>query len=340
MNTREFIVKELQKIANSDSTPADVKDAAKKILAMLQGKKTDPVPPAPDPTPGPVPEPVPTPVPDPTPAGTVWKCPMFFPHKLCVTTKTPPWPGNSGVDSLLGFVDIHGNAWEKDARRNGYAWIEKMGGDTAIFIAEKLRGNRELAMFLTNCKHPQDGHRMNDAENEVVIARNNYGVNRWIVSLFNDDSTSIPVNGHEQYIAEITNLYDWASADQVAYMICLETNERFSVAETIRRVTWVAKYAPGKRIIVGSALPDFLKQVSASAKAQNLGVELWLETAWHPFQTSMANADSYLATLKDLQKSGPTWAGEFGNGSDPSVAYISKKAIEMGCVGVGSYLLS
>jgi hypothetical protein len=262
---------------------------------------------------------------------------MFYPHKLCGTNTTPPWPGNSGVDSLLGFVDIHGNNWEKDARRNGYAWIKKMGGDAAVIIAEKLRGNVELAMFLTNAKHPQDGHRMNDAENEVVIARKSYDVNRWIVSLFNDDSTSIPANGHETYIKEIAGYYDWATAEQVAWMICLETNERFSATDAVQRAEWVKKYSPGRRIIVGSASSEFLKLVATAAKSRNVAIELWKETDWHPFQTSMSNADAYLKQLADLQKYGPTWAGEFGNGSDPAVTYISKKAIEMGCVGVGSY---
>jgi hypothetical protein len=133
----------------------------------------------------------------------------------------------------------------------------------------------------------------------------------------------------------------------VAYLICLETNERFDVAQTVQRAEWVAKYAPGKRIIVGSASPQFLKLVAVAVKARNdkkakgapiLAVEFWLETEHHPFLTSMSNADKYLTSLKDLLAYGPTWAGEFGNGSDPAVAYISKKAIEMGCVGVGSYM--
>ncbi|MCX6994144.1 MAG: hypothetical protein NT011_13520 [Kiritimatiellaeota bacterium] len=262
---------------------------------------------------------------------------MFFPHKLYGTNVTPSWPGNSGVDSNLGFVSDHGNSWENDKRFNGFAWVRAMGGDTTIFISEKLYGNIELQMFLTNRASPVDGHRMNDAENWVVKART-YGINRWIVSLFNDDSTCIPANKHDDYIRQMAECYAWATAEQVAWMICLETNERFpNVNDVIQRIEWCKQYSPGRRVIVGSAQPDFLKQVAASAKAQNLGIELWLETAWHPFQTSMANADSYLAALKDLMKSGPTWAGEFGNGSDPSVAYISKKAIEIGCVGIGSY---
>lgn len=294
----------------------------------------------PTPVPTPTPEPEPAPTPTPEPANAVWRCPMFFPHRFCNSGVTPPWPGNSGVDSNLGYVSIHGNSWEQQNRRNAYAWIKVMGGDTTIFISEKLYGNAELQMFLTNRKHPTDGHRMNDKENEIVVARQNFGVNRWIVSLFNDDSTSLKSNQHEDYIREITGCYDWATAEQVAWMICLETNERFSVTDAVQRAEWIKKYSPGRRIIVGSASSEFLKLVSSAAKAKNLAVELWKETDWHPFQTSMSNADKYLAQLEDLQKYGPTWAGEFGNGSDPSVAYISRKAIEMGCVGVGSYLKS
>ena len=298
----------------------------------------------------------PGPVTNPVPVTALYKGTMFFPHQLCGTTKTPPWPGNSGVDSLLGFVDIHGNSWEKDARRNGYAWIKAMGGDSVVYISEKLYGNAELQMFLTNRKHPTDGHRMNDGENEVVIARKTYGVNRWIVSLFNDDSTSlrflnvqkdglrafndtakIRSADHEPYIQQITGCYDWADVNQVAWMICLETNERFNPTETIQRVEWVKKYSPGHRIIVGSANADFLKQVANAAKAKGLVVELWAETPFHPFQLSMSNADAFLNVLKGLLSYGSTWAGEYGNAKDASVAYVSKKAIEMGCAGIGSY---
>lgn len=295
-------------------------------------KKNNPTP-APAPTPAPTPTPTPDPTPAPIPPGNVWRAALFFPHKIYGTNTIPPWPGNQGVDSNLDFVSCHGNSWEKTKRRNGYAWVKDSGGDTIVIIAEKLYGNYELAMFLTNCKHP-DGHQMNDKENEVVIARKEFGINHWVVSLFNDDETSIPSNKHEDYIKEMATRYSWATGEQVAFLICLETNERFNVAETMQRVKWVNQYAPGKRIIVGSAAPDFLKSIAGEAKKLGGTVELWLETAWHPFSTAMSNADQYLAALKDLMKTGmPVWAGEFGNGKDPCVTYIRKKSVEVGVVG-------
>jgi hypothetical protein len=312
-----------------------------------------------DPTPTP-----PTPTPDPTPAPTnapvtgLYQGVMFYPHKLCGTTKTPPWSGNTGVDSLLGYVDIHGNSWEKDARRNGYTWIKEAGGDTAVFISEKLYGNAELQMFLTNRKHPQDGHRMNDAENEVVQARK-LGVNRWIVALFNDDSTVLKMHNisrarlimsrslrlgfpilkassHEPYIKEITGCYDWADKDQVAWLICLEANERFSVTEVIQRAEWVAKYSPGHRIIVGSANMDYLKQVAAAAKAKGGVIELWPETPWNPVEPGKANWDAYANEIADLLKTGmPVWDGERWQPDNAKSKEFTDKTKKMGVAGVG-----
>lgn len=254
---------------------------------------------------------LPVPVP---PAGNIFRGVMFFPWQIHGTGATPAWPGNTNTDSLLGFASDHGNSWEREKRRNGYAWVKALGGDAAVYISEKLYGNAELQMFLTNRKHPVDGHRMNRNENEVLIAREDFGVNRWIVSLFNDDSTCIPANKHESYIAEITGCYDWATVDQVAYMICLETDERFpNVNDVIQRAEWVQKYAPGKRVIVGSANVGFLKSVFAAAKARGIVIELWLEVGWNPVtERNKANWPAYLNQLTDLHNIGArVWAGEW-----------------------------
>ena len=270
-------------------------------------------------------------------AGTLWKCVMFFPHKICGTNVTPSWPGNKGVDSPLEFAYCHGQSWENDFRQNCYKQIQALGGDTIIFISERLYGrdvpHLELQMFLTNRAHPVDGHRMNDAENEVVKARK-YGVNRWIIDLFNDDSTLISVTQYEDYIKQMGECYSWASDDEVAVMVCLETDERFKTVGSVTQIIkWIRQYFPGKRIIVGSANSDFLKAV----RAANADIEMWAETDGHPFTLNMSNADKYIDKLKGLIKAGKTWAGEYGDGQNAAVAYVSEKAIDAGCAGIGCF---
>jgi hypothetical protein len=269
------------------------------------------------------------------PSGGLWKASMFFPHKLCGTNTTPPWQGNSGVDSSLDYATCHGESWEVARRLNMYKWQQAMGSDTMLFIAERLYGHDnahlELQMFLTNMKHPGDGHQMNDKENEVVKARA-YGVNRWIVDLFNDDDTSIPGNAWEDYVKQMCHCYSWATPQQVAFMVCLETNERFSVAQTKQICGWIRQYGNGKRIIVGSASAGFLRDCSGN------GVELWSETDWHPFQTNASNANTFIDKCKMLKAYGPSWAGEFGDGRNPVVAKISADALAAGLAGVGSYM--
>lgn len=305
----------------------NLKSLLEKLFNLLKGVEAPPQPvPPPDPIPGP------------KPAKDPWKCSMFFPYAFATSGLTPPWPGNNGVDSLLDFVDIHGESWEKDKRRNGYAQIQKLGGDCALFIAEKLFNNWELAMFLTNTRSPIDGHQMNDEENEVVIARK-CGVNRWIVSLFNDGESSISPEKHQEYINQIGAMYAWASPEQVAMMVCLETDERFTIAQTIERAIWIFNANPGKRIIVGSANPAFLKLVAAEVKKLGGTIELWLETDWNPItEQHKADWSGYQANLADLLKIGmPVWAGEYWQAQGVSNADVSAAALKMGCVGVGSY---
>jgi len=278
----------------------------------------------------------------------IWKCSMFFPYK-----SGSAWSGNQGVDSSLGYASCHGTAGENERRQNMYKQIQSNGGDTLIFISERLYGrdvpHLELQMFLTNRLHPDGSRRMNDAENEVIKARA-YGINRWIVSLFNDDSTYFNdgepkifnATLFEDYIKQMCECYAWATVDEVAFMTCLESNERFSVDQWTQIIGWIRQYSNGKRIIVGSASSDFLKAV----RARNTDVEMWAETSTeiggdgHPFLLNMTNADKYLSKLKDLIKTGKTWAGEYGRGSDEAAQYVTKQAQLIGCAGIGSYVKS
>ena len=293
--------------------------------------KNKPVTPMPTP---PVPAPTPTPTPVPAPVSTsIWKGCMFFPYDV---NNPPPWitSNNGGTDGSHGFPR-HGVPWENDMRLNICAQTQKLGGDTIMYISESLRGNAELQMFITNRHSPVDGHQMNDSENSVVIARK-YGITRWMICLFDSPDSAVPIGCRQAYIQEMCDAFSWATRDQVAFMVGLECNRNMDVPTVVQLVNWIKQYSGGKRIIVGSAVPSYLQQVASATK----DVELWVETAFHPFLLTQGNADSYLNTLKDLKNTTglPVLAGEFGNGKDPSIAYVSKQAIAFGMAGIGSYM--
>jgi hypothetical protein len=278
------------------------------------------------------------------PKAGLWKCPMFFQWKICGTNNNPPWPGNRGVDSNQGYASDHGMLGENEKRINGYKWVQAYGGDTTMFIAERLYGHDiphlELQMFLTNRLHPDGSRRMNDAENWVVKARA-YGIQRWVVSLINNPDSIIPVNLREDYVHQMATCYEWATKEQVAFLIGLECSRNLSVAEVVQLATWVNFYAPGKRIIVGDATNNFLIAVANAIKAQNakpenkdkqVTIELWSESDCHPFDLqSIKQADEYLNKLKDLQRYGKVWAGEWGDGCNMEIMkYITPKSLAAG----------
>jgi len=247
------------------------------------------------------------------PSGSFFKCSMFFPADL-----SNPWPHNQGVDSSLDWAADEGKPWVEARRKFAYKQTVANGGDTILFIAEKLYNNAALQKKLTSKK------------GEVAEARK-AGIQRWIVDLFNDGHGIQPGN-REDYIKQICPLYSWASDKQVAFMVCLESDEIMSVAEVTQVVGWIYKYAPGKRVIIGSANPNFLKAFTGN------GAEIWLETAFHPFRLNMQNADVYINSLNVLKSYGACWAGEFGDGSGQSAWYVTERAQEIGMVGIGSYV--
>lgn len=261
-------------------------------------------------------------------SGGSFKCPMFYPLKLCGTNANPSWAGNRGVDSNQGYASNHGQSWENESRLNAYKWTQAMKGNAQMFIAERLWGHDvphlELQMFLTNRASPVDGHRMGDSENQIVIARK-YGVTKWIVSLINNPDSTIPVNGRQDYVAQMCECFQWATADEVVFLVGLECDRNMSVQEVRQMVNFLRMYGGGKRIAVGSADAGFLKACSGD------GVELWVESDQHPFEVNMSNAPTYIQKLKDLQRYGKVWAGEFGNPNDiETCRYITKEAAKLG----------
>ena len=247
------------------------------------------------------------------PSGSFFKCSMFFP-----ADPSNPWPHNQGVDSSLAWSLDNAQPWIAVRRKFMYKSIVANGGDTLTYIAENLYNDAALARQLTR----KDG--------EIAEAQRD-GIYRWIPILFND-GPGIPVAKREDYIKQVCPLFSWASSEQVAFMVCLESDEIMSVAEVTEIIGWIYKYAPGKRVIVGSANPNFLKVFKWT------GAELWLETAFHPFQLNMQNADTYIAGVNVLKSYGACWAGEYGRGSGQAAWYVTERAIEVGVAGIGSYV--
>lgn len=246
-----------------------------------------------------------------------WKCSMFFKG------------ADGAVDSSLNFANIDGS--ETTAHRN-YSCdaIRRIGGDTLMFIGEKLFRNPQL-----------------QAEVDAAL---NYGVGvglrHLIIDLRNDVKTLRAVKGLqaskgfvpkmawtnvEESIKTLAEHYAGFNSDQVAFMTCLESDEIMSLAEVRQVVYWCKQYAPLKRVIVGSANVNYLKSIGN-------GAELWLEIHTSPFNLSQADADIYIANLQSLLPYGPVWAGEFWDGSSELSKYISRRALEIGCAGVGSWV--
>jgi hypothetical protein len=230
-----------------------------------------------------------------------WKCSMFFKG------------ANGAVDSSLNYACIDGPE-SNDHRRYTCDAIRRIGGDTLMSIGEKLYNNPALQSEVDN------------AMNYAVQV----GFKHLIVDIKND-SSNLPWGSIEPFIRQLADHYASFNSDQVAFMTCLETDEVLDISQTQQMVRWCKMYAPLKRVIVGSANVDFLKTIGN-------GAELWLEIHTSPFNLLQSDADKYIANLQSLLPYGPVWAGEFWDGSSELSKYISRRALEIGCVGVGSYV--
>ena len=235
-----------------------------------------------------------------------------------------PTPDGIGVDSALGFANI--DVADTDAhRRYSIDAIAKCGGDALVYIAEKLFNNPTLQAELTG------------ENSEIVKYARSKGVNRWIVVLKNDNH-KFPFANVEALIQQIAIAYKWASDKEMVLVTCLESDEVqvgkpiLTPVQVRQMIGWCNKYAPGKRVIIGSANDAWLKQFKDS------GAELWLEIQPHPFQLSMANAEAFVQKIQALKAFGPVWAGEYGRGQGDAAKYVTRRAREIGCVGIGSYV--
>jgi hypothetical protein len=219
---------------------------------------------------------------------------------------------NGAVDSSLNYACIDGH--ESDAHR---CYIcdatRRIGGDTLMFIAEKLYNNTALQAEVDNAM----GYAVS------------VGMKHLILDIKNDND-NLPWGSIEPFIRQLAEHYAGFNSDQVAFMTCLETDEVLDISQTQQMVRCCKMYAPLKRVIVGSANVEFLKAIGN-------GAELWLEIHTNPFNLSQADADQYIANLQSLLPYGHVWAGEVWPIS-PWAEYISKRALEIGCVGVGSYV--
>lgn len=230
-----------------------------------------------------------------------WKCSMFFRG------------ANGKPDSSLGWANID-NIESQAHRIYSYDAIVRNGGDTMIFIAEKLFNNLTLQTQLMN---------------ELMTAYQ-HGIKRIIVSLKNDNNNFLWSN-MEAYIKQMSEYYSFANDEQVAFMSCLESDEVLSVGQVQQMGAWCKQYAPNKRFIVGSQNSTFLNLIGP-------GYEKWLEIHTNPFNLSQQIADEYINNLQKFIPWNDIWAGEYWDGSSGLSKQITDRARQIGCSGIGSYV--
>jgi hypothetical protein len=233
-----------------------------------------------------------------------WRCSMFFRG------------ADGAVDSSLNFANI--DSIESDAHRK-YSCdaIRRIGGDTLLILAEKLRDNPTL---------------WGAVDNYLNYAAN-IGMRHVIFDLKNDNN-NVSWENTLELARQVKAHYSWATSDMFAVMTCLETNKiAADAATTVSVVNSLKKIVGTWRVIVGSGTSGLLKAI-----AEKCAAELWLEIHTSPFNLSQSDADKYIANLQSLLSCGPVWAGEFWDGSSELSKYISRRALEIGCAGVGSYV--
>jgi|GEM_PF-3378414 len=277
----------------------------------------------PKPSPAPSPAPVPPVPPAPTPRTAQVRASLWWPKF------------GGGYEGTMDLAMRHGSGIDETAAfKSNCEGLAKLGANTFFYIADSVMVEHpELFMFLTNAKSPVDGHRMNDKQNDVVIARS-YGINTWIVSLFNDETTHVADKSkHEAWIRKLCGWYDWAGKDELVLMICLECSDRFTAGEVVERVKWCKQYKPECRVLVGNGTTGLLNAVASLCEAQGLAVELALETPWHPL-TGVANWPAYIQQLKDLKATGcPVWWGEAFEKDAVKQADLTAQAEALGVAG-------
>ncbi len=229
-----------------------------------------------------------------------WRCSMFFAKPT------------GGVDSSLAYA--HPTA-DEAFRKYVCDGIRRAGGDTLLYIADMAYGKPEIQKAI-------------DASFGYAVS---VGIKHLIVDIRNDNG-DVPWDKLEGWIAQQAAYYAWANSEQVAFMTCLETSEIYNLDQCKQIISWCKKHAPTKRVIVGAQSIPYLQALAGT------GAELWYEIRTNPFQLSQAIADQYISDLQALLPYGPVWAGEFWDGSSEISKQISRRALEIGCVGIGSWV--
>ena len=243
-----------------------------------------------------------------------------------VISPRPPWITNATYpDCSFAYASNDPHSWADDYRLNIAKQTQALGGDTITYLAEYLYGRTSLTDRLCNALSPGN----------IVIPARSYGINRWVVTLFDSpNSLILPLADRAQaYVDQMVATYAWATPDQVAYLIGTECNRNMPVSMVAEAACYIRSKCNGKRILVGSALPDFLKACWQADHA----IELWLETKWNPVtEEGKANWQEYAKSLEGLMKLAPTWAGEWWC-SDPAKSLeMCKEAVAIGIAGFGS----
>lgn len=281
-----------------------------KVVAWFRKAKAEPKP-APVPVPAPTPTPTPTPEPSPI-ANSEWRG--------CLFTEPTPYENSNGAASQLGYYECHGKANENPKRVEMLKAVKSMNGNTIIYIRGSWWKNSPvLDMCLAGRKHPGDGHYFPikeplSAGTEVdwaMWAARDLGLTKHICFIWNDDK-SMPVT--EQTVAACVASYAGSrlGMENVAFGVCLETDEIMSADQAAEAVGWIRKYAHKSRVIVGSQSASFLQLVAS----KNRDAELWLEQAGHPINQPLTldTAKAYISALDTLAAkvgANRVWAGEW-----------------------------
>ncbi len=215
--------------------------------------------------------------PGPTPVtGAAWRG--------CLFTKPTAFENSNGAASQMNYRGSHGEgAKENDDRKAMVRAVAAMGGNVTAYIIGKSNRVRNDVLDLCLCgrKHPDGTRWLNIQEptpehGEVdwaMWAARDLGITHHLAWIWNDDN-SMPVTEATVIAAVATYAGTRLGMENVAFGVCLESNEIMPAQQAAQALAWIRKAAPQSRAVVGSSSADYLLSVAALAPA---GCYYWLE---------------------------------------------------------------
>ena len=244
---------------------------------------------------------------------------------------------NSGFSGPLAWAQSHGHSGEDAYREWLLDAVQATGADTMPYIVDSYFGDPQtsvIAMCLADMGHPTDGHHADQAEGwyDRCIA---HGITRQIAILRDSPTTNTPAT--RQSCERLVAYYRGSRLD-VIYLTGLESNRNRTVAQTAQDARWLMELDPGKRVVAGSADPQYLLDIAAAAP----GVELWLEQPESLMAHLMTSAGmgTYCMSLNKLALkvgAAKVWAGEWCAKTIAERKEFTKTLLEAGYNVGGSF---